>query len=115
MPPRALTMLSSRGVVNPAPSTISPPKALATKPPAARAESAERLLAMLSSRASPCAGACLRGAKVFARFRIAALFTPRPSSDTLIVTESPAVSAHNVIVASSDFPASRRSEGVSTP
>src|SRR5688500_2927493 len=41
---------------------------LAMKPPTARAESAARLLAMLSTAVSPCSAGALRPEKMFARF-----------------------------------------------
>ena len=64
VPWRALTTLSSIGRTNPGPSTKSMPRTFAVKPPTARAESAARVAAAISSGVSACVAASVRSLKI---------------------------------------------------
>ena len=73
VPPRDFMMLSSCGLRNPEPMTISRPSgSVATKPPLARASAASFFICAMSSGASACEPVAFRPAKMFARLTIAA-------------------------------------------
>src|SRR5436853_2561831 len=72
VPPRALTMLSSRNVTNRGPRTTSTPLRVAVNPPLARASAAAFAAAAMSSGASPWRAGATRSWKMRGEFTIRA-------------------------------------------
>ena len=72
LPPRAFMMLSSCWVMKPGKTIASRPLIVATNPPAARAESADRWAAAMSSGASPWRAGAARSLKMRGELTIAA-------------------------------------------